>query len=178
MINGEHRMNLFPRALLFCLLLASQASLAQIYKYIDKDGNITYSDTPPIEKQDMEPADLPDIIVQPSVQVPDRAQGPEKQGRDIQISISSPTHGATILGSASSFGVAASVNKKLRPNESVRLLVNGTPLASASAKTLNWTVTDLIRGEYLLSAEILDGSQQVIATSKTVQVFVKRNIAR
>lgn len=170
------------KALFVCLpaflFALSPAVFAQVYKYIDENGNIAYSDTPPADKQDMQPTDLPNIIVQPSVEVPDRQRSEAKIDRDIQISISSPAEGATILGGASSFSVSASVNKKLLANETVRLMVNGTPHASSTARALNWQVTDLIRGEYQLSAEVLDTNQKVIASSPSVQIFVQRNIAR
>lgn len=166
------------KAVFICLLIISPSLLGQVYKYIDENGNLVYSDTPPPNKQDMQPAELPDIIVQPSVKVPERSVDTDPQTRDIDISISSPTEGATILATASSFNVSATVSKKLFPHESVRLLVNGTPHASSTTKALNWRVTDLIRGEYLLSAEVLDENQKVIASSSTVTVFVKRTIAR
>ena len=165
----------FFKAFLLCMLISSTA-FGQIYKFVDEHGNITYSDTPPADKQDMEPAELPEVFYQPGVEVPDLPKPSKAKPRAINVTINSPKEGATILGSATSMNVSASTSEKLIDGEAARLIVNGSP--HSTGKALNWSVTDLIRGEYHLSVEIIDKSQKIIAQSAPVKVFVKRNIAR
>jgi hypothetical protein len=56
---------------LLCLALgiASQYASAQIYKIVGDDGSITYTDQAPATGP-AEPAELPQIIIQPAVRVP------------------------------------------------------------------------------------------------------------
>ena len=162
--------------ILLSMLSVASMSNAQIYKYVDENGNVSYSDTPPLEKQDMRPAELPDIIIQQGVDVPEKPSSNEAETRTLSVSIDSPQQGATILGSQTSFRVSASTSKKLVSGETARLTVNGTPHTTNSQ--LSWSVTNLIRGEYSLLVEIIDQNGQSIASSDMVTVFVQRNIAR
>ena len=172
MIKGH----LYSSALLLSLLAMSPATPGQVYRYIDEQGNLTYSDTPPADKLDMAPAELPEVFYQPGVATPDQPVDQKPPDRNISISISSPVEGATILGSVSGFEVSASTSKELIAGETARLIVNGAPYATSTA--LRWSLTDLIRGEYDLSAEIIGENKKIIAKSTPVRVFVKRNIAR
>jgi len=168
----------FFRTSLLCLLISSMTVspfvLGQVYKFIDENGNVTYSDTPPAEKQDMQPAELPEIFIQPGVEVTDRPAAEEPKANDISISISTPEEGTSILGSQANFRVSASTSRKLSNGEQIKLMVNG--IVHSTAPTLNWTVTDLIRGEYVLSVEVIDKSGKIIANSAPVRIFVQRNI--
>lgn len=164
------------KILILSLLIATPSGHGQVYKFIDKDGNVTYSDTPPAEQQDMQPAELPDIFIQPGVEVPEKVAVEEYSAQEISISISSPAEETTILGHESSFGVSAATSRKPSNGEQIRLIVNGS--VHATATTPNWTVTNLIRGEYVLSAEVIDKNGKTIASSRPVRIFVQRHIAR
>ena len=93
--------------LVLSFLLSSPLTISQIYKFIDENGNLVYSDTPPADRQDMEPAELPEVFFQPAVDVPDRPISEEIKGAAINVSIQSPVQDATILGSQADFVVSA-----------------------------------------------------------------------
>lgn len=168
--------HLLASCLALCLFVLSAGSISQVYKFVDEHGNVTYSDTPPADKQDMEPAELPEIFYQPGVEIPEKPLETETLARNIKVSITSPVDGATILGSNPNFRASASTSERLISGDTARLIVNGVPQSNGQA--LSWTVTDLIRGDYHLSVEIVDKDQKIIGQSEPVLVYVQRNIAR
>lgn len=154
------------------MLLCTQG-LAQIYKYEDEQGNIIYSDSPPEEEPGLEPADLPEIILQPSVEVPENipqaAPGPE----EIEISIHAPVNEEIIPNHQMHIVIRANASRALGQGEKASLIVNGQEYAT-SRSIHNWQITDLVRGEYSIQIQVVyEGA--VIGQSETVVVYVQRN---
>ena len=55
--------------ILATLITTLSASVnAEIYKVVDAEGNVIYTDTPP--ESGAEPEDLPDILIQPATKIP------------------------------------------------------------------------------------------------------------
>ena len=54
---------------LTCLGLAFYA-LAEVYRVVDEDGTVQYTDTPPAGDPTVESVDLPTINTQPGLQLP------------------------------------------------------------------------------------------------------------
>lgn len=158
------------------LMALSAIANSQVYKYVDEEGNIVYSDSPPIEEPTMEPAELPEVIYQPAVDIPVDNHRHYPAAMDIEVDITSPANESTVPGSVSSFSVAGSTSRRLNAGETAQLMVNGT--VHSQGASLGWSITDLVRGEYNLSIQILDDKQAVIAQSATTLVYVQRNIAR
>ena len=154
--------------------LASVAN-AQVYKTVDADGNVSYTDSPP--SKNAEQVDLPNIIVAPATQP--KARIKPKQYADLippQISLASPANGSTILGSAETIPVRGSVSRVLNDDEFLQLVVNSRPYGPQT-KTASWQVGDLIRGQYTLQFRVVkEGKTQASSNISTVQVH--RYIAR
>ena len=157
--------------LLLCLCFTGDITAAEIYKYVDENGNLVYSDSPPVEGA--EPAQLPDIIIQPSTAIPEQTIGEEQQtNAEISVSISSPVPDTVVTAGQQSFNVGASSSRSLEDGEKARLLVNGN--VHTEGKSLNWTVGNLIRGEYNIQVQIVDKQNNVIADSGATKIYVRR----
>lgn len=160
---------------LFALLFLADDALSQVYKYIDKNGNVIYSDTPPEEQKDLAPAELPDLIIQPAVKVAPRAPETSSQtdATEIETSIIQPANESTITPGQMSFTVAAEVTRPLARGETAVLLVNGEEFGRSS-NSLSWTIDNLIRGEMRLQVRIINRENALLAESETLRVFVQR----
>lgn len=161
-------------ALTLCLFCAETA-VSQVFKYIDENGNVTYSDTPPKEQEDLPPAELPDLIIQPAVQVEDRAStnSDEEDATEIEVNLTQPADETTITPGQMSFTVAAEVSRPLANGEIAILMVNGQEYGRSNMG-LSWTVDNLIRGEMTLGVRIIDREDKQLAESNTLRVFVRR----
>lgn len=166
--------------ILLIVLCTPLSAIAQsIYKVVDKDGNVTYTDTPPSDGA--VPEELPEIIftppVQPKVRLsPSNSGTPEASYTAPSVTIISPVHQETIPPGAQQFVVAGRLNRPFEQEESAQLFVNGEPFGPRSSG-LSWSVGDLIRGEYNIQIQVFR-SNKLIASSRQLTIFVRRAIAR
>lgn len=160
---------------LFTLCFLADDALSQVYKYVDKNGNVIYSDTPPEEQKDLAPAELPDLIIQPAVEVAPRAPETTSQtdATEIETSIIQPANESTITPGQMSFTVTAEVSRPLARGETAVLMVNGEEFGRSS-NNLSWTIDNLIRGEMGLQVRIINRENALLAESETLRVFVQR----
>lgn len=167
-------MNLSPYfvALIILTGLSIHSQGQDVYKYEDENGNIIYSDTPPANQENLAPAELPDIIMQPAVEVTERSSDNRNDAADISVSIVSPDNEANILNDESAVGVFASASRQLKNGETAVLLVNGNE--HSESRSLSWSVTDLVRGEMRLTVIIRDSNDRVLASSENISIFVHR----
>ncbi|MDB2556343.1 DUF4124 domain-containing protein [Luminiphilus sp.] len=159
--------------------LAGMPSLsADIYKSVDKNGVVTFSDTPPKEKSaSNERIELPvHTNRMPSIEVPERAVS-ENSEVPVNLSIltiTAPLDNATIppMGPGI-FDVLADVQPPLKEEEFVELYLDSTPVGPLQKKP-NWTLTYLTRGAHKLEVRRVSSSGQVLDSSAPITVFVLR----
>lgn len=153
---------------------------AEVFKVVDENGNVTYSDVPPEDGAD--PAELPDVHYQPATLptvklVPDADDGLDQAPvSPVRILLSSPSNEDVITPDISSISVSGSLNRGLQETEQTQLIVNGS-VYGQPGKGLVWNVGNLIRGEYRLQLQVLENGR-VTAQSSSVRVYVQRTIAR
>ena len=152
-----------------------------IYKTVDENGNVQYSDQVPDSDQipagKIEQVELPEINVQPAVVPRVRLSPPPAIGPGpIQAWISAPDNEHVVNPGEQSFSVSGGVSRDLLDDEYARLLVNGSTYGSDS-KNLNWAVGSLVRGEYKIQVQIV-AEGEVRSTSDTRSVFVQRAFVR
>lgn len=171
--------------LVACLLLAAEAS-AQIYKVVDKDGNVTYTDQRP--SADAEPMDLPELsVIETDIEVPEQPQPGEAAAeaeaggepltprqlrrRYSDFRILQPAQEETFWGTANSVVVAWGSSQEMLPEITARLYVDGQPQQVPPNGSLTLT---LDRGEHQVYAELLDGRNRRILATETITFFVKQ----
>ena len=166
--------------------LAGMPSLsADIYKSVDKNGVVTFSDTPPKEKSaSNERIELPVHTTRmPSIEVPER---PVSENSEVPVTLSiltitAPLDNATIPMGPGIFDVLADVLADVQPplkeEEFVELYLDSTPVAPPQKKP-NWTLTYVPRGAHKLEVRRVSSSGQVLDSSAPITVFVLRPSAR
>jgi len=176
-VLAEHTQNILCCLLSIGLFAVHHLSFAEIYKYKDAQGNIIYSDSPPPEQPNLAPAELPPVFIQPSVTPREKAVSTENvEIPKIRVSISAPAQDSFILPVQQNFQVTASLNRSLTKSEQTQLFVNGKPYGPAGNST-QWTISELIRGEYNLNV-LVKTKDKTLAESGTTRIFVQRHIAR
>jgi hypothetical protein len=150
---------------------------AQIYKIVDKDGNVTYTDQAPADGS--EPMDLPELQVvetEPVAPLPsaDSGASDEPTTRDLRriyrdFKITRPQQEETFWGTGNQVVVSWGSDTALRPDMSVRLYLDGTPREVTRQSMMAMT---LDRGEHTVFAELLDGRGRRIVSTPPVTFFV------
>jgi hypothetical protein len=173
--------------ILLVILLFSFTIFAQgdIYKVVDKDGNVTFTDQPPNDAA--QPLDLPPLsVIETDIQLPETAAAGsaadepkpptirqlKKQFRDFKITRPQPEE--TFWGTANSVVVSWGSSQPIPQNMSARLFVDG---AGQDAPAKGGVTLTLDRGEHQVYAQLRDEQNRRIATTDTVTFFVKQHSA-
>jgi hypothetical protein len=170
---------------LFLLLPVAAMAAGEIYKIVDKDGNVTYTDQRP--STDAQPIDLPELsVVETDIQVPEKstAEAAAKEPREPtprelrklyrDFQITQPQQEETFWGTANKVVVSWGSKQAMLPGLSVMLYVDGEPQEASAQGGVTLT---LDRGEHKVYAELRDPNGRRIVTTETVTFFVKQHSA-
>jgi hypothetical protein len=171
-------------AMLLLLLPLALYAQGDIYKVVDKDGNVTYTDQRP--NADAQPMDLPPLsVIQTDIQTPevpaldplaaeDPAASPtpgdlRRQFSDFRITRPAPEE--TFWGTENSVIVTWESSQPIPPELKVVVFVDGQ-LRQASGGAMNLT---LDRGEHKVYAELRDARNRRIVSTEPVTFFVQQH---
>ncbi|MGB4076066.1 DUF4124 domain-containing protein [Pseudomonas sp.] len=151
------------RNLLFCsLMLLALPALAQVYTYIDGEGNRVFTDKPKsgdAERIELAPSNsMPTVGSQPAAE----AETPPEPGlRYNLLRILVPQPDATIRDSAGNLIVSVNSEPGLFPQHSYRLLLDGVQVGEAGSSPV-FPLENIDRGTHQLAVEIIDQQGRII----------------
>lgn len=152
------------RALLLCsLMLLALPGLAQVYTYIDAEGNRVFTDKPRsgnAERVQLAPSNSMTAPVRAPV-APVVVTPPEPALRYSLLRILVPQPDATIRDSAGNLIVTVNSEPKLFPQHSYRLLLNGEPIGEVGTSPV-FPLEHIDRGSHQLAVEIIDAQGRII----------------
>ncbi len=157
-------------------LAISQNSLAEIYKSVDKDGNVVYTDQAPhggkkTEKITLKPSNSVPAIETPAIKLsPDN---PDKPFKYKTLRIVSPEHDSAIEHGPGNFSVTAKINPNLRNSDSIQLFIDGEPYGQPGSST-SWALTNVFRGTHILQVKVLNARGKTLKKSKKSSIHVFR----
>lgn len=156
------------------LTLGAQAG-AQVYKSVDENGNTVYSDKPPANGSKIEEIQLGTTNSTPPPPPIARPKAPvEAKKIEVEVEIVSPASDTTIaIGYMGNFTVGAQVSPPLTNGASAQLLMNGSPMGEPQSHT-SWSLSNVFRGEYVLTVVVTDVQGEKLAVSPPVTVYVLR----
>ena len=177
-------------ALVMSLFFTSQV-FAEVYKTIDENGNVVYTDQPP--GPDAIPMELPGLSII-SAQKPlappviassvPASGGPEPEAQQEVTSIRelrrgyrdfaivSPTQGQTIWSTGNETSIAWNTRYRLQRGMNVIIYVDGAALPPTTVTVT--TVGPLYRGEHNVRAELIDARNRRIASTKPITFHIKQ----
>jgi hypothetical protein len=158
------------------LLTAVTAQAAVIYKWVDADGVVHYSDqdSPGAEKI------VTAVSSAPAASGARNASAPVAQSRGVaqgglnytEFSITSPVQEQTFFAD-DVVAVHLNLSPSLRPNQSITWHLNGKQL-DFPPTAVSFALPRQDRGTYALAATITDQQTSESATSNTVTFFVRQ----
>lgn len=159
-----------------CLALTHNLMAEPVYKVTDADGDVTFTDTPPLSGDS--------TVEEHSIQTPNFAKPTEmtrtpaapveaEESTRYDTRIVTPANNSTIPMGPGNFTVQAALNPRLAPDENLQLLLDGEPVG-APQRIANWQLTNVYRGEHRLQVVRLDGSGTQRDTSAASTVYVMR----
>ena len=124
--------------LITAVLLALIAPLvaAEVYKVVDENGKVTYTDRPPASSADA-PLTLPPLNTQPGIQpAAPQEEAPQPQATAYQrVEILQPRPGLTVPPGQLDLVVQVDIEPELQAGHLVSIRLNGTPIGRPAATT-------------------------------------------
>ena len=159
------------------LSLVSLESLAQVYKQVDEDGNITYTDQPDSASDTATLAKLSPLNQIPTL-LAETADGETElfAGYNSAL-IVSPENDSIIPHSQISIVIQLSLSPHLQAGHRVQFWFDGAPQDQPVAAT-GYQIDNIERGSHSLSARVLNAQGQLLISTASVEVHVKRHFAR
>jgi hypothetical protein len=151
-------------AIALCLLFGvSQSVLAQVYTYIDADGNRVFTDQPHRNAKKVEIA--PTNRVDQPTKAPSRVSKPKPAASPIfhyqLLRILAPEPDSTIRDIEGNLNVTVSNDPELQPDHLYRLLLDSKPYGEPTRSPV-FPLTNIDRGTHQLSVEIIDQYGRVL----------------
>ena len=165
------------RILLVLFLAFPLAAAAQIFRTTDEQGNVVFTDKPPVEGGNVEKVELNRTNTAPPPPEVIRPEEPElddePEALEYSVAIVTPANETTIAMGPGNFLLSAEVNPTLAAGETLQLHMDGTPWGPAQ-EVASWSLTNVFRGAHDLTVSILDVDGTPLATSDPVRVYVLR----
>jgi len=157
--------------ILIGLLLLSAQSVATVYRWVDDNGKVHYSDEP---KNNAEAVELNENT-QNNMSVPPPVKhntAPAAETKiNYTISITTPQQEATVRDNNGDFTVSVSVAPQLPRGVLLTLLIDGVVTVQPQAST-EFQLTGINRGEHSLVVNAVTQSGKVLASSSPRKIFL------
>jgi hypothetical protein len=166
------------RILILILLAVSSIAVAdEVYRWVDKDGQIHYSDRP---HEGAEMVTLPEAQTfsmpasQPTQRTTDKQDDSQKAEPYSSVAITSPTSDEALWGTDGKVKVSVSVQPQLHRGHRLMVYLDNKAVARLTGNQRDTELTEVFRGEHTLRTEVLDSTGSVVAKSNSVPFTVKQ----
>lgn len=158
---------------LFLLLSATSLPAETVYKYVDENGNLVFTDEP---RKGAEALDIKPVATMPALPTtpPQREKTVAGPFQYNKVLIVSPANQQHFINENEPIVVQVAVSPNLRTEDRVQLLLNGAARGAPISST-SFSLDNLDRGEYQAQVKILDKNGKEMGTSDSVTFQVKRH---
>lgn len=163
------------RRLPICLLLILALPVsAQIYKYTDANGNTVFTNQPPegtkAESVELKPINTTEPAKAAQEQTPRLSELPAEPYQILELR-DLPNEEA-LRANNGTFSVGVTIEPRLGPGHTLRLLLDGKPYGSPSSVP-RLQLTEVDRGEHSLAVAVMQG-ERIVQQSETRTFTVQR----
>lgn len=166
--------------LFLCLTLSTFAT-AEVYKTVDKNGRITYSDTPPPNTNakpiELKPINtLPPTSLSPTQNIINGPTGAAQEAPNYSIRIAAPENGTTLMPDERSTSISVSLTPNLQEGDLLAYKLDGTVIEKTTE--LSVTLAEPPRGEHSITVEVVNSDNKSLAQSDAVTLVVMRPLVK
>ena len=168
-----------PAIATLCALLLAVPAAAEIYKTVDANGNVVYTDVPP--KTDGAPVQMAPLNSYEPSHVP-RTSAPTSgtsSGAALDahyyslLQITEPADDEAVRENAGNVAIAVAISPALRGDHRLVLVLDDTPV-EGDAEDNVFQLTNLDRGTHVAAVEVVDAQGALVAESAPVTFHVLR----
>lgn len=147
--------------------------VAEIYKTVDKNGHVTYTDTPP-PNTSAKPVELKSLNTTPGVTTSGNYEMPNisYEAPSYSLSLVAPENGKTLMPNERSVTISVNINPVLQDGDLLVFKLDGKPVMKTDE-----TVYELVeppRGEHSITVSVVNSEGKELAQSEAATIFVMR----
>jgi hypothetical protein len=160
------------------LMLFSMLAQATVYKWVDKDGKVHYSDEPQPNAQVVELKDK--TLNQIALPLPKTDSNNASQAIEsvqYQVNITSPTEEETVRDNNGDFEVIATITPELKSQYLMALRLDGKLVGQPQIGG-TFKLKDIDRGEHILVVDAMTQNGKVFASSSPRKIFLHQAAKR
>jgi hypothetical protein len=162
------------RYLIFSLLtLFMAAAHADVYRSVDENGNVVYSDKPSEGAVKIDVKDAQTIKLPPAPPIKSEPPPKEDVPRYNSVAISYPADDEAIRENSGDITIQIAVDPGLHAGDVISLLMDDKEVASGPATSV--TLKNVDRGTHTLEARVVGGDGDTLASSETVTFHLLRH---
>lgn len=163
--------------ILMLLAVSSIAAADEVYRWVDKDGQVHYSDRPH-EGAEIVTLSKAQTFSMPAVKPTQRTKGKQDNSQKTDsyssVTIASPAPDEVLWGTDGKVKVSVSVQPQLRRGHRLMVYLDNKAVARLTGNQREAELTEVFRGEHTLRAEVLDSTGSVVAKSNSAPFTVKQ----
>lgn len=144
----------------------------QLYKVVDADGNIVYTDQP---LPNAEAVNVTNTNTMPAMQSTVMAKSPAATAANFKVNIVSPSHQQTVRNNSGDVNIQVSIDKgssKVSFNGLLQLFLDGK--LHHQQTNLLFSLKGIDRGEHKIIVKLVNNSGKVIASSPESIFYLHR----
>lgn len=162
---------------LISLLLLSVFAQATVYKWVDKDGKVHYSDEPhknaeivELKEKTLNKISLPPVKA-------DTNDSPTIEPVKYQVVITSPEEEQTVRDNNGDFQVTATLMPEIKSQYLMALKLDGKAIGQPQIGG-TFQLTNIDRGEHIIVVEAMTQSGRVFASSSPRKLFLHQAVMK
>jgi len=166
-----------PKYFLIPLVFLCFAADADIFKWVDDNGKIHYSDK---EVTGAKQVELPEAVTYTptsSDTVTTSTAKPKKKNADTSISIIKPMMNETIRDNSGNVEVQMAIKPRLMPGYTVTIHLDGNEISKGLTQG-STTLSNLERGSHTIRASVLNKNGVSLFSSKSVIFHLRKEVAK
>lgn len=175
-------MNRLVGAALCAAVMVSSASAQDVYRWVDDDGVVHYSDSPREGAEKVEVREPQTYSAQVAVPATPTARDssaqvpPDAVDAYESVRIATPAHDSVAWNTAGEIAVEVAVNPPLNTaaGHQVMVYLDGSPVAGTPVASTTIGLTGIHRGTYELYATVVDGQGRHITQSEPITFHVRQ----
>ena len=151
-------------------------ALGQVYRWVDQDGNVHFSDVP---QEGAERLELPEVQTFEGGVVESRpavtsAPVEEEATTYTLLQITRPALDQTFWNVGGQVPVSLNLEPGLARGDSIRVYLNDAPVEDFPSTGTSHVLSEVWRGSHILRAEVVNASGTVLAQSEMVAFHVRQ----
>ncbi len=171
LIKRHNNPSLLVLTITAMLLFYIGNSYSQVYKSVDENGKITFSDTPAPSASEVEVRE-PNTVKSIDVSAkPEQIKELKVTVSSYDIAITHPQNNSVIANGLVPFTISTKVAPTLQKEHQLQLTIDGSIHSTSKS---SFKINGIARGEHSLRVAVIDGEGKVLKQSKPIKIFVHR----